>query len=179
MTDPSTKRTDSILESELGDLAKGAHCYYLKSPAIVEKILHEGRTFYSKFRRYDQEVNPILIRQHLNREVTLALPLLREGRGDLLVVEYFGEEPELFIPILEHLFHHLGITDYRLYRGKHKHRRTVLIQVPEQPLERLHEMGGQISDMLQTRLEKSWKILPDRRLPERYNIFTLPYEYIK
>jgi hypothetical protein len=178
MTGPSTDPLRSGIESELGALADGAPCYYLKSSAIVEKILHDGRTFYSKFRRHDRPVNPILIRQHLNREITLALPLLRQGQGDLLVIEYLGGEPELFVSTLRHLFHHLGITDFRVYRGKRENRRSVLVPVPKQPLESLHEMGGRISDMLQTRLEKSWRILPDRRLPESYNIFTLPYEHI-
>jgi hypothetical protein len=177
MTDPFTKPA-SVIESDLSALAEGAGCYYLKSSAIVEKILHDGRTFYSKFRRYDRPVNPILIRQHLDREITLALPLLRHGEGSLLVIEYLGEEPELFLSTLAHLFHHLGIRDYRSYRGKRENRRTVLVPVPVQSLESLHALGGKISDMLRTRLEKSWRILPDRRLPEDYNIFTLPYEHI-
>jgi hypothetical protein len=177
MTGPSTETLPPLTEA-LEALAASADHYYLKSSSIVEKIVHNGRTFYSKFRRYDQTPNPILVSQHLRREVTLALPLLREGFGERIVIEYLGEEPELFLQTLRHLFDHLGIDDYRCYQGKKGNKRTVILPVARQDLEQLHAEGGRLSDMLQTRLQKSWRILPDRRLPESYNIFTLPYGYI-
>ena len=177
MTDPSTE-TFPPLSEELEALTASVDHYYLKSPSIVEKIVHNGRTFYSKFRRFDQPPNPILVSQHLRREVTLALPLLREGYGERIVIEYLGEEPELFLQTLRHLFHHLGIDNYRCYQGRRGNKRTVILPVPRQTLAQLHAEGGRLSDMLQTRLQKSWRILPDRRLPEHYNIFTLPYGYI-
>jgi hypothetical protein len=178
MTGPSTDRTPPPFEERLAELAKGADHYYLKSSSIVERIEHNGRVFYSKFRRIDRQPNAILLAQHLRREVTLALPLLHDGEGDRLVIEYLGEEPEPFLQTLVRLFQHLGLEGYTLFQGKRGARRTVLLPVPTQSLDSLHRLGGELSDMLQTRLPKSWRILPDRRLPESYNIYTLPYGYI-
>ena len=176
MIAPSTETLP--IEETLARLAAPADHYYLKSSSIVESIEHHGRTFYSKFRRIDEPVNEILIRQHLHREITLALPLLHDNRGERLYIEYLGDEPERFIQTLLHLFRHLGYRDYALFRGKREERRSVVLFLPEQELESLHRLGGELSDMLQTRLPKSWRILPDRRLPEAYNIMTMPYGYI-
>jgi len=176
MIAPSTKALP--IDEALAVLAGSADHYYLKSSTIVGTIEYRGRTFYSKFRRIDAPPNPILLSQHLHREITLALPLLSEGRGDKIVVEYLGEEPELFIQTLIRLFQHLELETYSLFQGKRRERRTVILSLPEQELDTLHDLGGQISDLLQTRLSKSWRILPDRRLPEDYNIYTLPYGYI-
>jgi len=177
MIAPSTKPRPPI-EKALSQLAGGASHYYLKSSSIVDTLQHNGRTFYSKFRRIDAPVNDILIRQHLRREITLALPLLRDDQGDKLVIEYLGDEPELFIRTLLRLFRHLQIQEYLLFQGKRPNRRTILLPQEPQELQRLHALGGKLSEMLQTRLSKSWRILPDIRLPEDYNIFTLPYGYI-
>jgi len=176
MIAPSTDRPP--IDEALASLADSVDHYYLKSSTIVGTIEHRGRTFYSKFRRIDEAPNPILLAQHLRREVTLALPLLSNGRGDKIVVEYLGKEPELFLQTLIRLFQHLELEEYTLFQGKRNGRRTVILSLPEQELNALHELGGQISDLLQTRLSKSWRILPDRRLPEDYNIYTLPYGYI-
>jgi len=177
MTAPSTDPSLPI-EEALARLTEAAGHYYIKSSGIVEKIEYNGRTFYSKFRRVNRPVNAVLLRQHLHREVTLALPLLRHGRGRILVIEYLGEEPDRFIQTLKHLFAHLGYRDYGCYRGKREHRRTVILSLPEQSLESLHRLGEKLTGMLQTRLPKSWRILPDRHLPKSYNIYTLPYGYI-
>jgi hypothetical protein len=175
MTGPST---DPAFFRELERLSTEADHCYLRSGGIVERIEHGGRTFYSKFQRLDTPPNEILLRQHLRRELTLAIPLLREGRGDRLFIDYVGEEPERFLQTLLHLFAHLGISRYRFYQGERPHRRSVLLFLEPQSLEELHRLGSRISDMLETRLTKSWRILPDRRLPEPYNIFPLPYGYI-
>jgi len=176
MIAPSTEPLP--IEEALARLAAPADHYYLKSSSIVESIEHHGRTFYSKFRRIDEPPNAILLAQHLRREVTLALPLLRNGYGDKLVIEYLGEDPERFLQTLIRLFDYLDLREYRIFRGKRDTRYTVILSVPRQELDALHQLGARLSDMLQTRLNKSWRILPDRRLPEHYNIYTLPYGYI-
>ncbi len=177
MTAPSTNSRSKI-ESDLNALAAGVSCYYIKSSTIVERIYWNGRVFYSKFRRYDAPVTPILIRQHLDREITLAIPLLNRGKGKLLLFEYFGEEPKLFISTLKHLFEHLQIKHYSIYKTQREKGNAIVVPTSELPLEELHIQGEKISKMLQRRLEKSWRVLPDKQLPEAYNIFTLPCEYI-
>jgi hypothetical protein len=177
MTGPSTE-TPLAFSEALARLASAVDHYYLKSPSIVERIEHHGRTFYSKFLRIDQPVNEILLRQHLDHEITLALPLLQDKQGDRLVIEYEGEEPERFVQTLRHLFAHLGHRNYALYQGNRSEQRTAILFLPKQSLDALHETGEALSQMLQTRLPRAWRILPDRRLPDDYNIYTLPYGYI-
>jgi len=176
MIDRSTETPP--LKEFLSELAAGADRYYLKTSSIVETLHYRGRTFYSKFRRIDSSPNATLLSQHLNKEITLALPLLQGGKGDKLIIEYLGDEPERFLQTLIRLFAHLGFQQYRIFQGKYKDRRIVILPLPKQTLNELHDLGSRLSDMLETRLSKSWRILPDRRLPEDYNIYTLPYGYI-
>ncbi|MCF6205797.1 MAG: hypothetical protein L3J47_02715 [Sulfurovum sp.] len=95
-----------------------------------------------------------------------------------LVLEYKGEEHQRFTPLVRHLFHTMGITDYHIYQGKDKERVQVFITVNHLPLEEAHRRLQEISDKLKQRLTKRWKTLPSILLPEAYNIVTLPYSPI-
>jgi hypothetical protein len=180
MTDQSIEAAavGNNAERLLFEMALKAHCHYIRASSIVEKTEHGGRIFYSRFRRLDSPPNHILVSQHLRGEITMALPLLHENRGDKIVIEYLGNETERFRSTLEYLLGYLRIGRYHIFRGKRPAKHIIMIQVRPTDIETLHRLGSELSGMLQTRLPKLWKILPDRRLPENHNIFTLPYGYI-
>jgi len=92
-----------------------------------------------------------------------------------LVLEYKGEEHQRFAPLVRHLFHTLGISDYHIYRGKDEEKVQVFIHVDHLPLKEADKQLQAISDKLRQRLTKRWKTLPSPHLPEAYNIITLPY----
>jgi hypothetical protein len=92
-----------------------------------------------------------------------------------LVLEYKGEEYQRFAPLVRHLFHTIGITDYHIYRGKDKEKIQVFIHVNRLLLKEADIQLQKISEKLKQRLAKRWKTLPSLQLPEAYNIVTLPY----
>lgn len=152
--------------------------YYIKRNFIVEQITFNNRTLYAKFERINESLTPLLLEQHLQREYTIAAPLLQNGQTDYLVIEYKGEEHQRFFHLIKHLFHTLNISDYHIYQGKDEERLQVFIRVDHLSLEDADKKLNDLSDMLKQKLTKKWKCLPDSSLPEAYNIVTLPYAKI-
>lgn len=150
--------------------------YYIKRNSIVEQIQFNNRTFYAKFERIDEPLTPLLFEQHLQREYTIAAPLLKDGATNYLVIEYKGEEYQRFHHLIKHLFTSLDINNYHIYQGKDEERIQVYIEVEHMSLEKADERLRELSDMLKKKLTKKWKCLPDASLPEAYNIVTLPYQ---
>ena len=150
--------------------------YYIKRNHIVEQIAFNNRTFYAKFERIDEPLTPLLLEQHLQREYTIAAPLLENGYTDYLVIEYKGDEYQRFHHLIRHLFSSLEIENYAIYQGKSEERIQVFIKVAQLSLEAADKRLKELSEMLKAKLTKKWKCLPDISLPEAYNIVTLPYK---
>ncbi|DAB39605.1 MAG TPA: hypothetical protein CFH81_05065 [Sulfurovum sp. UBA12169] len=152
--------------------------YYIKRNAIVEKITFNNRTFYAKFERINAPLTPLLFQQHLNKEYTIAVPLLKNNRTNYLVLEYKGEEHQRFIPLVKHLLKTLDIGIYCFFQGKNEEKIQAFIEVENITLEEADKILLKISDALKTKLTKKWKCLPSSSLPEAYNIVTLPYKVL-
>ncbi|HHD72377.1 MAG TPA: DUF1882 domain-containing protein [Epsilonproteobacteria bacterium] len=167
----STKEFDITLE--LPGLDKSY--YYVKRRSIVEKITFHHRTFYAKFERIDEPLTPTVISQHLNRQYTIAAPLLKNGKTNYLVIEYRGREPLRFYHTSRHVMHMFQIDQYAYFEGKKHHYIQLFIPVDALPLNQANENIQKVSDALAMRLPKEWKCFPDPSLPDSYNIITLPY----
>ena len=150
--------------------------YYVKRSSIVEKITFRHRTFYAKFERINEALSDTVISQHYSGQYTIAVPLLKEGKTNYLVLEYRGADPSRFYHTSKHLMHTLQIDTYSYYRGKRENYVQLFIPVDLLPLDEADESIRKISDILAERLPKEWKCFPDSSLPESYNIITLPYE---
>lgn len=152
--------------------------YYIKRPHIVEKILFNNRTFYAKFEKINSPLTSLLIQQHLQKEFTIAIPLVNQSIVNKLLIEYDGDEYKRFIHAIKHLFKNIGIESYNIYNGKYITRVQVFIDVKEQTLEEADTKLQEISNLLSKKLTKKWKSLPSINLPQDYNIATLPYNQI-
>jgi len=152
--------------------------YYIKRSTIVDKIQFDNRTFYAKYERIDEPFTPLLLQQHLDKQYTFALPLLKEHHTKYLYIEYKGDESKRFRHLIAHLFKSLGITDYFLYQGKTDEVIQVFIEVENFSLEQAHKALENISTHLQRKMTKKWLCLPSLLLPNAYNIVTLPYKKI-
>ncbi|RLA68330.1 MAG: hypothetical protein DRQ78_01085 [Epsilonproteobacteria bacterium] len=142
---------------------------------IVEQIQFDNRTFYAKFECIDEELTPLVLKQHQDRQYTIAAPLLHNNKSNYLVIEYKGEEYKRFYHLVKHLFKTLKIVDYYIYQGKDIERLQVFIKVDALPLEEAYKQLQNISNALKEKMAKKWKCLPCIFLPEAYNIVTLPY----
>lgn len=118
----------------------------------------------------------MVLKQHFNRQYTIALPLLKNNHTDYLVIEYKGEEHQRFYHLIKHLFKTLDINHYYIYQGKDMERLQVFIKVNKLTLEEAEEELQKLSDALKEKMTKKWKCLPSISLPTEYNIVTLPYK---
>lgn len=112
----------------------------------------------------------------MQREYTIAVPLLKDGLTNYLILEYKGEEYKRFYYLLEHLFKTINITKYQIYQGKYEETIQVFIEVCSLALQEADTRLLKISNTLKQKLAKKWKCLPSSSLPEEYNIITLPYK---
>jgi len=152
--------------------------YYIKRSAIVEKITFNNRTFYAKFEHVNEPLTPLIIKQHLNRQYTIAVPLLKNNHTNYLVIEYKGAEHQRFYHLVKHLFKTLDIKEYLIYQGKDVERLQVFVKVDNLPLEEATKELEVLSLALKEKMVKKWKCLPCSSLPEEYNIVTLPYKIL-
>jgi len=158
------------------DLEFDVKHYYIKRSTIVEKITFNNRTFYAKFERIEDSLTPLVLEQHFQREYTIAVPLMKEGMTDYLVIEYKDAEYQRFYHLVKHLFKTINLTDYGIYKGKDEQRLQVFIRVNKLSLEEADVQLQKLSDALNEKMIKRWKTLPSFDLPESYNIITLPYK---
>jgi len=114
----------------------------------------------------------------MDRQYTIAVPLLKEGHTEYLVLEYKGEEYLRFIPLIRQLFRTMKMTDYTICQGKDEEKIQVFIKVDKLTLEEAEKQLEEISNNLTQKLTKRWKCLPLLSLPEAYNIVTLPYKVL-
>jgi len=152
--------------------------YYIKRSTIVKKITFNNRTFYAKFEHVNEPLTPLIIKQHLSRQYTIAVPLLKDNRTNYLVIEYKGVEHRRFYHLVKHLFKALDVTSYHIYQGKDVERLQVFIKVDNLPLKEAAKELEVLSLALKEKMVKKWKCLPSSSLPEEYNIVTLPYKIL-
>ena len=157
------------------DLEFSAKHFYIQSNSIVEKITFNNRTFYSKFEEVNTNITPVLMKQHLLNEITLALPLIEEhDLVNYLVIEYHQEDWNQFYSLLQYLLKSLNIENYKCYFNNKKMLFQLFIPRENISLERAYIEVENIKHHLELKSKKSYKIYPNRFLPKNYNIITLP-----
>jgi hypothetical protein len=161
---------------KLFDLELYADYYYLKHAKIVQKIHFSHRTFYAKFEKVNQPLTPLLIKQHLTKQYTLATPLVVNNRVNYMLIEYKGTEVTRFYHFIQHLFSSEKIKNYSIYEGKNQEKLQVFIDTKGITLEEAHATLTTFSQKIKKHINSGWKCLPDITLPEEYNIATLPYK---
>ena len=152
--------------------------YYIKRASVVEKILFDNRSFYPKFEKIDEPFNDTLLKQHQNKELIVALCLLKDGYTNSLVIEYKGKEVKKFCYTIRQLFSHIDITEYSILEGKRESHIQVFIKTKTIALQEAEAKLLSISQMLSLKLPKEWQTLPSTSLPLQYNIVTLPYKLL-
>lgn len=158
------------------DLKFNSEYFYIQKKSIVEKIVFNNRTFYSKFEKVSTPLTSILLEQHYNHEITLALPLIDNDHVNYLVIEYYQDDWKSFYALIEHLFKTLDINEYFAYRNPKKELLQIFIPRSNTPLETAYKEVENIKLILEFKSKKSYKIFPNSNLPKNYTIITLPSE---
>ncbi len=151
--------------------------YWRKMPEIVERITFGNRTFFSKYLRIDAPIDDNLVRRHLEGEIVAAHSLADdEGNVTQLLIDYNGDDPRRFRHHALKMLAQEGFDDVSVFRSASPSHLHLYVFVEKQPLQSAIETGKIISEKLEAKLAKQWRIFPTDSLPEAYNIANLPYE---
>jgi len=161
------------LKIQIFDLEFDTEFYYIQRDSIVDKIKFNNRTFYSKFEKIETPPTPMLIKQHLNREFTIALPLINDNHINYIVLEYEKEENNHFYYLLKHLLKSLYITNFYTYESR-DNLIQIFIPIKDISIKETYKEIEKIKQILELKSSKRCKILPDENLPKNYNKITLP-----
>lgn len=162
----------------IDDLEFNSDHFYIQSNSIVEKIVFNNRTFYSKYQPIYSPLNSLLLSQHTNNEITLALPLIEKEHVNYLVIEYSQENWKAFYSLIKHLLKSLDIETFICYRNEKKELLQIFINRPNTPLETAYKEVENIKHFLELKSNRGYTILPNRNLPKNYNIITFPLKKI-
>ena len=148
--------------------------FYIQSDKIVEKIIFNNRTFYSKYEKINTPINKKIIEQYKKDELTLALPLIEDDIVNYLVIEYYQEDWQSFYSLIKHLFKTLDISNYITYKSPNKEPLQIFIKSTNTPLDIAYERVDRIKQILELKSKKSYRIFPNKNSPKNYNIIRFP-----
>ncbi len=174
MTDQSTKLLD-----ELATMVAGLSHYYIKESHIATKYEYNSRVLFSRYRLIDEPPSKILLKQHLNKEIEVAIPTPPNGYNQRVVFLFEGKESKEFLQILKSMLSYLNIKDTKLYKERSKNCVQVHILLSTTNPNEAYNKAVELSNMLQKRVTKSWKVLPNPNIPQIKAIYPLPYQYIE
>jgi hypothetical protein len=162
------------LKTEIFDLEFDSDFYFIQKDSIVDRVIFHNRTLYSKFKKIDTPLTPLLIKQHLNREVIIALPLIKNNFVNYIVLEYEREKNNHFFYLIKHLLKLLEIEHFYTYESSKKNFVQIFIPTTRLEIENAYNLAKEIEQVLKLKSSKRCKILPNRNLPIKYNKITLP-----
>ena len=147
--------------------------YYIKTDKIIDIIKVGNRRFYSKLKRVDK--SPTLEEIYRFRD-DIYLPVYTTNSADRIILLHSKNNYEIFISTVKYLLSYLKL-DYKIYLSKDDIQ--VHIYTKNQSIDSLYKFALEISNMLESRLQKSWQIFPNLDIPFEKNIYPLPTdEYI-
>uniref|UniRef100_UPI0026227D86 DUF5711 family protein n=1 Tax=Helicobacter sp. UBA3407 TaxID=1946588 RepID=UPI0026227D86 len=90
--------------------------YWLKSPGIGEKMQHNGRIFYDKFKKIDEPITRNLLQSHFKKEIIIAHSLINErDKVENIVFDYNGFNAERFWHRAQLLLREEGFINFTAY----------------------------------------------------------------
>jgi hypothetical protein len=162
------------LKITIFDLHFDVDSYYIKRDSIVDKITFNNRTLYSKYEKIAIFPTQLLINQHLNGELIVAVPLISNKTTNYIVIEYEKESSNRFYYLLKQILKSLYIETFYTYKSSKKNHVQIFIPFENFTLEQAYEIIEKIEYTIEFKANKRCKILPHKHFPEIYNKITLP-----
>ena len=151
--------------------------YWLKHPKIIDEITFEGRTFLSKYEKIEAYLSDELIEKHRNHKITLATTIPSDA--NYFVIDYNGDEKELFYHKISKILRTHGLNDFTAYTSKTPSHLHLYVHCGDISAVQREELGKIITNKLEEKIQKQWRIFPNSGLPDAYNILNLPYHIFK
>ena len=151
--------------------------YWLKMPEVIETIPFGNRTFFSKYKRIDEPLSDTVINRHRAHRLTAALPLAdKNGNVPFIVIDYNGDTPKHFYHHAGKVLKSLGFEDLVTFQSKTATHLHLYVATGGTALQHAVEMGKIISEKLEEKMSRQWRVFPTDTLPDAYNIINLPYK---
>ncbi len=171
----TSQRTRTIVVSTLFPLIRDH--YWLKHPNIIEEITFEGRTFLSKYEKIDAFLSDDLIDKHRKHKITIATTL--PSSANYFVMDYNGDEKEFFYHKVSKILRSQGLDEFTAYESKTPSHLHLYVYCGDISAVQREELAKIISNKLEEKLQKQWRIFPNPGLPDAYNILNIPYKIFK
>ena len=151
--------------------------YWLKHPKIIEEIDFEGHTYLSKYERVDAYLSDERVQQHLDKKIIIATSI--PDNAPYIVFDYNGDDRAFFYHKAVKILIRQGIEDFEAYESKTASHLHLYLFCPHISAPQREELGRIISNKLEEKLQKQWRIFPNSKLPKAYNILNVPYNIFK
>ncbi len=150
--------------------------YWQKMPSVAERIAFGNRTFFSKYACIDAPLTDTLINAHRAHQLTLAHALVdADGNVPHIVLDYNGDSPKHFYHHAGKILHAMGYDDLVTFHSKTPGHLHLYIACNDTALQSAIEMGKIISQKLEEKMNRQWRVFPTDTVPDAYNIMNLPY----
>ena len=166
------------MKIQINELEFNSEYFYIQEKSIVEKVIFNNRTFYSKFKKYKMPIDSNLFKKHQNNEISLAIPLVEEDFVNYIVIEYQQKDWNIFYSLLKHLLKSLDIVNFRAYINPNKELFQLFIHRDKVAVDIVYKEVENINHLLELKSKKSYKIYPNKNLPKNFNIITLPTQKV-
>jgi hypothetical protein len=150
--------------------------YWQKMPSVADRITFGNRTFFSKYKRIDAPLTDAQINGHRAHQQTLAHDLVdANGNVPHIVIDYNGDNPKHFYHHAGKILQALGYDDLVTFYSKTQGHLHLYIACGNTPLQSAIETGKIISQKLEEKMNRQWRVFPTDTVPDAYNIMNLPY----
>jgi len=155
----------------LRELTKNCNSYYIKHPTLLSKETFNGNTTYSKYKKFNGKVTETLLKQHINKEIDLAISI--KDLKNVLVYNYKGKQIYAFKNLLIELakienVRNIIVLDYSV------NSLSIYIDLPEEA--NVNIFRNKIDSIIENKLPKEWITLPNNKKPHLSNLIYLPRE---
>jgi len=155
----------------LRELTKDCQSYYIKHPTTLSKETLNGNTTYSKYKKYKGTITDNLLKQHINKEIDLAISI--KDFKNVLVYNYKGKQLYAFKNLLTEIakienINKLIILEYSV------NSLSIYIDLPQNY--DINSLKTKIDNIIENKLPKEWIILPNPKKPHLSNLIYLPRE---
>lgn len=151
--------------------------YWLKHDTVVDKIEYKGRTFYNKYERINKTLTQSIIKDHLDKKITIAHALANSmDKVENIVIDYNGRDPQRFYHRAQLVLREEGFINFTAFETKTPGHLHLYIHKGHTTLQEAYQLGKMISMKMAAKQPKQWRMFPTQDLPPEYNILNLPYE---
>lgn len=164
-----------MTEADLQLIKMNTSHYYVRDDSLSNKIMHNGKIYFDRFKRVSSVLNSSIIRKHLMNEIVVAHSLINNDKLENIVIDYNGTYTDVFYHKVQLLLRSEGFLNFTAYRSKTKSHLHIYVHKGHTHLSEARILARAINVKLSKLMPKQWRIYPCDEIPLNFNIMVLPY----